>query len=215
MRVLVVYTHPLETSFLSALHARVVETLRASASGRRPGSLRRKIRSGNVPADLYPLPRFEHQPGASRRLRRSFAGRGGPGPHLTDLARWLPAILKGFFDCVFLPGVSFTMENGHFSPALHDIKLLAAICSYGASRARTVAMGNPQYLFIKRNLGAQISPLGRTDFLGLYDLDAATPGIRARYRRRVARALQHMVKARKRPRKSDRRQFVAMARLRL
>ena len=29
MRILVVYAHPLETSFVSALHARVVETLRA------------------------------------------------------------------------------------------------------------------------------------------------------------------------------------------
>ena len=34
-----------------------------------------------------------------------------------------PAILKGFIDKVFLPGVSFTLsENGDYTPCLHNIK---------------------------------------------------------------------------------------------
>ena len=38
-----------------------------------------------------------------------------------------PAILKGFVDKVFLPGVSFHLkEDGYYRPSLHNIKRLGA-----------------------------------------------------------------------------------------
>jgi NAD(P)H dehydrogenase (quinone) len=71
---------------------------------------------------------------------------------------------------------------------LRNIKRVAAICSYGAKRQRTIAMGDPQRRFVERSLGAQIGSGGRADFIGLYDMDAATPHMRARYSKRVTRA---------------------------
>ena len=55
-----------------------------------------------------------------------------------------PAILKGFVDKVFLPGVSFTLsENGDYNPCLHNIKRLGVVCTYGGGRLLTFMMGDP------------------------------------------------------------------------
>jgi putative NADPH-quinone reductase len=47
---------------------------------------------------------------------------------LFSFAIWnmgFPAVLKGFLDKVFLPGVSFTLdEDGAYNPGLHNIKCL-------------------------------------------------------------------------------------------
>jgi len=188
MRILVLFTHPLETSFLSILHLRIIENLCS-----------RQHQVDDV--DLYAE---NFNPVLSRETYVHYldphANRAQAGPYIDRLLAaealvlispvWhdgFPAILKGFFDCVFLPGVSFKIENGRFLPTLHNIKRVAAVCSYGAKRDRTVAMGDPQQRFVKRSLGAQIGPGGRTDFIGLYDMDVATPQMRARYLRKVTR----------------------------
>ena len=53
-----------------------------------------------------------------------------------------PAILKGFVDKVFLPGVSFYLkEDGSYVPTLHNIKRIGVVCTYGGSRLWTDADG--------------------------------------------------------------------------
>ena len=55
-----------------------------------------------------------------------------------------PAILKGFVDKVFLPGVSFNLkDDGSYVPCLHNIKRLGAVCTYGGARWTTFLMGDP------------------------------------------------------------------------
>jgi putative NADPH-quinone reductase len=99
-----------------------------------------------------------------------------------------PAILKGFFDCVFLPGVVFRIdESGVFRPILHNIKRLVAVCAYGADRRRTALLGDPTRRFVKRNLGLLIAEGSPCEHIGLYEMDAATPPRRAQHLRRVTR----------------------------
>jgi NAD(P)H dehydrogenase (quinone) len=44
-----------------------------------------------------------------------------------------PAILKGFFDRVFIPGVSFTVgPNGELVTKLQKLRKIAAVCTYGS-----------------------------------------------------------------------------------
>jgi NAD(P)H dehydrogenase (quinone) len=187
MRILVLFAHPAETSFLGTLHRRVVDALR--------------LRGHEVDdCDLYAE---NFNPVLSRQTYSRYldttANRAQARPYIDRLLAaealvllspvWhdgFPAILKGYFDCVFLPGVVFTIENGKFFPALYNIKRVAAVCSYGAERARTVAMGDPQRRFVKNSLAAQTG--GPAGFIGLYDMDAASPETRARYLRRVTRA---------------------------
>ena len=189
MRILVLFAHPLETSFVAALHARIVETLRAR--GHDVDNL-----------DLY-AERFD--PVMSRQTFVDYldttANRAQAGRYVERLLAaealvlvspvWhdgLPAILKGFFDCVFLPGVVFKIdERGVFRPILCNIKRLAAVCAYGADRQRTSRMGDPTRRFVRRNLGALIAPGSPCDHIALYEMDAATPPRRAQYLKRVTR----------------------------
>jgi len=189
VRILVVFAHPLETSFVAVLHARIVETLRAR--GHDVDNL-----------DLY-AERFD--PVMSRQTFVDYldttANRAQAGPYVERLLAaealvlvspvWhdgLPAILKGFFDCVFLPGVVFKIdERGVFWPILCNITRLAAVCAYGADRRRTSLMGDPTRRFVRRNLGALIAPGSRCDHIALYEMDAATPPRRAQYLKRVTR----------------------------
>lgn len=112
MRVLIVYAHPLETSYLSAVHACVVETLR-------------KRRCEVDDLDLY-KERFD--PVLSREQMRSYVdvrkNALEVGAYVERLRAadalvlvfpvWfdgLPAIMQGYFQRVFLPGVATVIDE--------------------------------------------------------------------------------------------------------
>ena len=68
-----------------------------------------------------------------------------------------PAVLKGFVDKVFLPGVSFEIrENGDYVPRLFNIKRLGVVCTYGGSRWKTLLMGDPPRRFLKRSMRVEL-----------------------------------------------------------
>jgi putative NADPH-quinone reductase len=101
-----------------------------------------------------------------------------------------PAILKGFFDRVFLPGVSFRIEKGLVWPNLHNIRKLAAITTYGGHRWRAMLMGDPARKSVKRVLRAVIHPLASSHYLALYDLNRASDATRANFLDRVRRSMR-------------------------
>jgi NAD(P)H dehydrogenase (quinone) len=188
MRILVLFAHPLETSFVAAVHARIVETLR--------------MRGHEVDdLDLYGE---GFDPVLSRQTLIDYldpvANRARVGPYVERLLAaealvvvspvWhdgFPAILKGYFDRVFLPGVSFKVDqHGVFWPTLLNIKRLAAVCLHGAGRRRTAHVGDPVRHFVMRGL-AENAPCARCEYIALYAMDAATPQRRAQYLKRVTR----------------------------
>lgn len=192
MRILVVFAHPMQTSFCAALHAKLLETLRARGH---------HVDDVDLYADKFdpvlPPETFAHylDTVANRAETRGYIERLLAADALVLVFPvWydgLPAIMKGFFERVFLPGVSFKIdEAGHFSPILHNIKRLAAVCTYGAGHARTTLMGDPPRRFVERNLGALIAPGGHLDYIARYGMDATTPAQRARFLARVARAFE-------------------------
>jgi NAD(P)H dehydrogenase (quinone) len=188
MRILVLFAHPLETSFVAALHRRIVETIR--------------VRGHEVDdLDLY-AERFD--PVLSRQAYIDYldtvANRAQVGAYVDRLLAaealivvspiWhdgFPAILKGYFDRVFLPGVSFKIDqHGIFWPTLSNIKRLVVVCGYGADRQRTSRIGDPVRHFVTRSL-AEIAPGARCEYIALYGMDAATPLRRTQYLKRVTR----------------------------
>ncbi len=82
-----------------------------------------------------------------------------------------PAILKGFVDKVFLPGVSFTLsEDGDYTPCLHNIKRLGVVCTYGGGRWLTLMMGDPPRRFLTRSMRRICAPGARCDYLAHHDM---------------------------------------------
>jgi putative NADPH-quinone reductase len=103
----------------------------------------------------------------------------------------LPAIMNGYFQRVFLPGVATVIdESGLFHPNLWNLKRMAAVCTYGENRAGVAKKGDPARRFVRDNIGALIEPTGRFEYLALYGTDFTTVIKRAAFQKRVARAFR-------------------------
>ncbi|QQM30226.1 NAD(P)H-dependent oxidoreductase [Martelella lutilitoris] len=186
MRVLVLFSHPVETSFGAALHAQVVESLKKAghevddcdlyAEGFQP-VLTREERIGyhDYPENTAPVE------GYVERLRKAEA-------LVIVTPVWnfgFPAMLKGYFDRVWLPGVSFALEDGKLTPTLRHIRKLAAVFTYGATPMRAFLAGNPPKKIVKRVLRAQIKLGAPVSFMAHYDMNNCTDKTRADFLAKV------------------------------
>ncbi|MEX0852364.1 MAG: NAD(P)H-dependent oxidoreductase [Bauldia sp.] len=191
MRVLVLFAHPVETSFAAALHKTAVDALAAAghevddcdlyAEGFNP-VLSREERLNYHDDKVCTKPVQEYVD----RLRSA-------GGLVLNFPVWnfgYPAILKGFFDRVFLPGVSFELKNGKVWPALHNIRSLTAVATYGGDRWRALLMGDPPRKSVKRVVRAVIHPLARTRYLALYDMNRNDQATLNAFLDRVSRDLR-------------------------
>ncbi len=190
MKVLVLFAHPVETSYQAALHTRVVESLKHAGH---------EVDDCDLYAEGFDprLSREErlayHDPDANRSAVAGYIERLQSADALVLVFPvWnfgYPAILKGFFDRVFLPGVSFRLEDGQVVPALNNLKRTAAVVTYGGSRWRAILLGDAPRKQVTRVLRAQT--LGAPqDYLALYDLNRASAQKRERFLERVQKAME-------------------------
>ncbi|MEM8813150.1 MAG: NAD(P)H-dependent oxidoreductase [Pseudomonadota bacterium] len=186
MRVLVVFAHPVETSYQAALHEAAVSALADAGH---------EIDDCDLYAEDFDpvLSRAErlayHDVSVNRDTVRPYVDRLLAADALVLIYPvWnfgLPAILKGFLDRVFLPGVSFKMADGIVRPCLHNIKSLCAITTYGGDRYRAFLVGDPPRRSITRVLRALIKPRAPVTYLAHYDMNRSTPKTRGDFLNRV------------------------------
>ncbi|HZP19412.1 MAG TPA: NAD(P)H-dependent oxidoreductase [Bauldia sp.] len=190
MRFLVLFAHPVETSFSAALHRAVVEVLRSSGHDVDDCDLYAEnfnpVMSRQERLDYHDLSLCTKP--VQGYVDRLLAAEG----LVIVNPVWnygYPAILKGFLDRVFLPGVSFRLEGGSTRPNLWRIRRLAAVTTYGGTRFRAFLMGDAPRRQFKRTMRALVHPLARARYLALYDMNNATTARTTAFLERVRRTI--------------------------
>ena len=97
----------------------------------------------------------------------------------------MPAILKGYIDRVWLPGVAFTLDGGRTRPLLHNIVRFAVVTTYGSPWWLNKLIGDPCRSALMRGIRLLYAPSARTLWLAQYGMDDITAETRARFLKKV------------------------------
>lgn len=189
-RALVLFAHPCEESFGAALHKKIVGTLEDRgwtiddcdlyAEGFQPiltTEERRNYHDEDI--NIAPVADYVERLRAAEALIFSFPV-------------WnfgYPAILKGFLDRVFLPGVSFKLVDGKVRPNLTHIQKLSAVTTYGGTRMRAFLAGDPPRKHFTRAVRYTTQP-STMRYLALYDMNRASDAKRAAFLESVGREME-------------------------
>jgi putative NADPH-quinone reductase len=189
MRIQVVHCHPLTDSYNHALFQVIVAALEQG-------------RHEVIATDLY---REGFEPAMSPQERRSYH----PGPYAeaavsayADTLRridgiilcfphwWfsMPAMLKGYVDRVWGPGIAFEhdMAGARIRPLLTHIRLFGVVTSYGSPWWVTrLLAGDPGRKVLMRALKPMCGTRARSFYLAHYDMDRSTATSRQAFIERV------------------------------
>lgn len=192
MRVLVVHAHPLKTGFISSAHRLVVETLQTG--GHNVDDLDLYAEKFDPVLSPQQMMSYVKVPANAQGVESYVARLRAAEALVLVFPVWfdgLPAIMQGYFQRVFLPGVATVIdENGLFHPNLQNLKRMAAVCAYGESRADVARKGDPPRRFVRDNIGVLIAPEGRLEYRALYDMNFPKPARRATFLRLLKRTFQ-------------------------
>ena len=189
LRVLILYANPVAGSFGASLHREVVTTLRSRGH---------EVDDCDLYAEhfdpvLSELERMQyHDVELNRVTIASYADRLLAAEALILIYPvWnegFPAILKGFFDRVFIPGVSFTVgPNGELVTKLEKLRKIAAVCTYGVTRGISLLLGDPPRRVVKRMVRWMPGHRVRCDYLAHYDMDHSSREQRMAFLQKVQR----------------------------
>jgi NAD(P)H dehydrogenase (quinone) len=100
----------------------------------------------------------------------------------------MPAMLKGYFDRVWLPGVAFdvTPDGRVLTDRLRRIRRIIVVTTYGGSWWLVrIVLGDPARKLVSRAIRALCAPGCRVDWYVHYNMDRATPRQLGRFLERV------------------------------
>ena len=190
MRTLIVYAHPCAESFSAAIHGTVLKALTdrgwqiddcdLNAEGFQPVMTVEERRDYHkIPDNTSPVETYVNRLRAAEALIMIFP--------IWNFG--YPAILKGFLDRVFLPGVTFKLKDGEVQPGLTNIKRLAAFTTYGGTRIRALITGDPPRKCVTRAIRYACG-WPKTLYFGLYDMNNNGPEVLNAHLDRVRNKLQ-------------------------
>ena len=103
----------------------------------------------------------------------------------------LPAMLKGWFERVMVPGVGFVLDErtNKVRPGLGQMRRLVGISTYGSPKWYVRLVNDNGRRVITRALRMSCGLRVRTTWLGLYAIDTSTPTRREEFLAQVERQM--------------------------
>jgi NAD(P)H dehydrogenase (quinone) len=194
VKVLVVFCHPIRDSFAGAVLDRCLAEL---ARAGHAVTLRDLYAEGFDPVlSAAERQAYEDVPANAATIADHAADlRDAEGLLLVFPTWWygMPAMLKGWFDRVWLPGVAFGLDpaRGITPHGLPQIRRLMVATTFGAPRwFNRLWMGSPGKRVIFRGFKPLLGRGCRTAWAALYTMDGQTPQARARFLDHVAGKLR-------------------------
>ena len=192
MRVLYLYCHPVPESFHGAIRAVALAGLARAGHDVDHCDL---YAEGFNPV-LGPAERRSyHDLADNRRGVETYAERLQQAEALIlQFPTWCfgaPAMLKGFFDRLFIPGVAFELgDGGQVRPSLTKLRKIAGLVTYGRPRLAAWWMGDPPRSLVTRYLRWFAAPHATVSYHALYGLNTAGDSDRRAFLVRVEHAME-------------------------
>ncbi len=101
----------------------------------------------------------------------------------------MPAMLKGWFDRVWAPGVAFQLGEGAITPLLTNISRIGVITTYGSPRWLLWYIGHPDRKLVNRGIRRLCAKNCRTDWYTLTRMDHRTQPEREAFLARIGREM--------------------------
>jgi NAD(P)H dehydrogenase (quinone) len=187
MRVLYLYCHPQATSFHVAIRARALAGL---ASAQHEVDLLDLYAEKFDPVMWEAARRDYHDPSRNQAGLEDYVARLRAAEALVvQFPVWsfgMPAMLKGYFDRMMMPGVAFDLSDpAHAKPLLGNLRRIAGIATYGRPRTRAIAVGDPPRKMVKRYLPWFANARARVDYYALYHMNVASESKRLAFMEKV------------------------------
>lgn len=188
MNAVVIYSHPVEGSFCSAVRDAAVRGLEAAGHTVSVIDLRKDnfmpvmsqhewhtymSRSGELSADLVAY---------AERVRQAQV-------LVFVYPTWwsgMPAQLKGWLDRVLVPGVGFSFdEKGKVAPAIEHLERIHVVTTYGSPKLYVKLVNDNGRRIVSRALRFTTQKRARVTHQGLYEMDKASDSDRRNFLRRI------------------------------
>jgi NAD(P)H dehydrogenase (quinone) len=194
MRILYIFCHPLPESFHAAIRARALAAL---AEAGHEVDLLDLYAEKFDPVLSEDARRHYHEVPRNQAGLENYIGRLTAAEVLVlQFPTWcfgLPAMLKGFFDRMIMPGVAFDIgDPAHVKPMLLNIKRIVGIVTYGRPRYMALWMSDPPRKIVKRYVRWFTGGKARVDYYPLYHMNVATDAQRQGFMNRIDRGLRRI-----------------------
>jgi putative NADPH-quinone reductase len=193
MKVYVVHAHVTGQSFSRVCALQVCDSLRAAGHEVRLSDLHDDGFDPTLPLEER---RGQFEPPESKPVVAPYADhlRWAEGIVLVYPTWWSgqPALLKGWFDRVWVSGLAYNPPDGnnHITAKLTNIRRLMVVTTHGSSKWVNAIQGEPGKRVVFRALRVLCHPLARTSWIALYTIDRSTDQDRAAFLRRIDRAVR-------------------------